>query len=122
MGPMGVKGEVSGGGCKWISVWGQDAKVSSQRDLGANTHHAGGIVCSDRALQTMGAVEQDEAPLRCFLELLHQVSFGGSVACTEGLHDHALEGGLQEGAHLWAEGHLGPALPQGQALPTTLLC
>lgn len=63
-------------------------------------HHASSVVRGHRALQTVGAVEDEEASLGCRPQLPEQVGLGGPVPRAEGLHDHALQGGLQEGPNL----------------------
>lgn len=64
-------------------------------------HHAGSVVGGDGTLEAVGAVDDDQATLGRRPQLLKQVGLGGPVPGAEGLHDHALHGGLQEGPDLW---------------------
>ena len=71
------------------------------------THHASSIVGGDGTLEAVGAVDDDQAALGCRPQLLKQVGLGGPIPRAEGLHDHALHGGLQEGPDLGGAGGRG---------------
>lgn len=65
------------------------------------THPPSSIVICDVARSTLGAVDDDHAPLTGIFELLQEVgACVRDVACPEGLQNHPLHRGLQEGAHL----------------------
>ena len=60
-----------------------------------------GVRCGDRTPQTLGAVDNDHAPLCGIPELLKQVSTViRGVSTTIRLQDDGLHGRLQEGLHL----------------------
>lgn len=63
-------------------------------------YHARGIVRSHSPLKAMGTVDNDQALFRCHPQLLQQVWLGGPIPRAEGLHDHTLQWGLQEGPDL----------------------
>lgn len=69
---------------------------------------ASSVVRGHGALQAVGAVDDEEAPCTGCPQLLQQVRGTGPVAGAEGLHDHPLQGRLQEGPDLGVAGGKGP--------------